>query len=249
VADQKGIFLKSYGEITSMAVEPIEKKPFYHFMPGSKTISLGFWGCSFNCPWCENFSISQKEVSGVNKIYPNKIVELAKENNCPIVCMTYSEPIVQYEYLLDLAKVCHKNDLKFIIKTNGFASKKAWKEILNNVDALNIDFKWDFKGICNIPDGGLKVVSKNIIDAIKFGKHVELTIPVIQNVFGEIPYTFIYFVGCFNKYLKNIPIHLIKIFPHNKSTDPPADSLFIDKVYKYLRASGFLYVYVNSPKF
>ncbi|KKN30860.1 hypothetical protein LCGC14_0829850 [marine sediment metagenome] len=151
-SDGEKIYLAAYGYLTNIAVEPIEKKPITHFLPGTKTLSIGSFGCSLFCKFCQNSHISQITGFEDSSIFtPNEVVKMAIEKECASVCMTYNEPIIQYEYLLDLAEECHKNDLKFVIKTNAFINKEPWKKICQVVDVFNIDFKGNrekYKTVC-----------------------------------------------------------------------------------------------------
>lgn len=214
------IELINYGALTHIAVEPIEKKPIFNFLSRTNTLSLGGKNCSLFCVFCENFKISQENKDIKSKYYSiNDIINLAKDNKCQSICMTYNEPSISYEYLLDLAKESHKNDLKFIIKTNGYVNKDPWKEICLNTDAMNIDWKGSenqYKKKCGVKIKDKK--NKNIIlsrieEAYKMGVHIEISIPLFCDSIDEIKEfnEFGYFLSGLDK---NIFCHLLKIYPN-----------------------------------
>ena len=224
------IELNSYGIISSMAVEPIEKKPITNYLQGTKTLSLGGISCSLFCPFCENFKISQKgEMEKLNFYSPQKIVEIAKEYSCPSICMTYNEPTISYEFLIDLAEEAHKNDLKFIIKTNGYINDEPWKEICKVVDCVNLDFKGDYD-FYYIAGAKRVVILSRIKEAYDLGVHVEISIPLHDDMSFDIIRAFSIFI---RKIDKDIPLHLLKIYSAFKHKNTTSDD-FINRAKEYL---------------
>ncbi len=236
-AKQDIIFLSTYGCLTHIVVEPIEKKPFLHFLNGTKTLSAGGIGCNMFCSMCENFKYTQPgdfqfKFNSLNyktddkvdgKIYPPKdIIQMAKREKCSSICMTYNEPIISYEFLMDLAKECHKNSLKFVIKTNAYVNYKPWEDICSVIDAVSVDWKGTEK---NYKEFGADkyVIEDRIKEAYEKGVYLEISIPLHYNltknlsVFGE-----------FGKFLssidKKIPVHLLKIYPANRDEAYPTTS-------------------------
>ncbi|MDD5071075.1 MAG: AmmeMemoRadiSam system radical SAM enzyme, partial [Candidatus Omnitrophica bacterium] len=134
-----------YGYPAALAVDPIEKKPLYHFLPGSKTYSLATLGCNFKCRFCQNWQISQTRPllnNGVSGYFSaENIVAEAMRNQCESIAYTYSEPTVFFEYVWDIAKLAKTNNLKNVFITNGYISKEAIKLLSVNLDAVNIDLK------------------------------------------------------------------------------------------------------------
>ena len=212
------IFLNNYGQISSMAIEPIEKKPITEFLKGSKTLSIGFEGCPLSCNFCENYKISQQQLNN-NKYYSiSEIIILAKKYNCESICMTYNEPTISYEFLIDLANETHNNDLYFVLKTNGYINKEPWGEICEITDAMNIDLKGSDEKYLNIIGAKEPVVRDRIKEAYNYEAHIEISIPLF---YEDIEYE-INDIGKFlSKLDKNIPCHLLKIYSsykHNKNT-------------------------------
>lgn len=138
-----------YGRPISVNLDPIEKKPLYHFMPGTSTLSFGTFGCNLRCDWCQNWEISQfpkltvnsKQLTDNDYISPKTIIAEAKKLNCPSISYTYTEPTIFFEYALDTMKLAHQAGLKNIWVSNGYFSKKCFEEIEPYLDAINVDLK------------------------------------------------------------------------------------------------------------
>jgi len=129
-----------YGRVTSVAMDPIEKKPLYHFYPGRAILSLGTMGCNFACKFCQNYTIAQMEAP-TRPLSPEEAVRAARERDSIGIAYTYNEPIIWYEYVLDTAKLAHENGLKNVLVTNGYIRQEPLDNLLPHIDALNIDIK------------------------------------------------------------------------------------------------------------
>ncbi|MCX7697968.1 MAG: radical SAM protein, partial [Candidatus Goldbacteria bacterium] len=134
------LYTKIYGEVSSYAMDPIEKKPLYHFYPGSFIFSVGSYGCNFKCTFCQNWHISQQEVA-TERFSPDDLIEIALSNNSIGIAYTYNEPFIWYEFVYDTAKIAKDKNLKNVLVTNGFVNEEPLKEILPYIDAMNIDLK------------------------------------------------------------------------------------------------------------
>ncbi len=140
------IITVSYGEVSALAVDPIEKKPLYHFLPGSNALSVALAGCNFTCQFCQNQHISQKEYFyqlNTTKLSPEGLAVKQQETDTPIVAYTYSEPTVWRDYMLDSAKLLKPRNVKNVMITNGFFSKETIQETQKYIDGFNIDLKGD----------------------------------------------------------------------------------------------------------
>jgi len=138
------LMLIVYGKVSSINVDPIEKKPLYHFLPGSYALSIGTVGCNFKCDFCQNFDISQSSKSGKifgEEISPEEIVISAVKYNCKSIAYTYNEPAIFIEFVKDCAKLAKENGLKNILVTNGYFSRESFGYIKEYIDAVNIDLK------------------------------------------------------------------------------------------------------------
>jgi len=136
------LYLPFYGALSAVSTDPIEKKPLYHFYPGSSIFSVGFYGCSFRCPFCQNFRIAQFTPKGGNRTtQPNELVEQALQQGASAIAYTYSEPLVHFEWMMETATQAHKKGLKNVLVSNGFINPQPADELLEVLDAANIDFK------------------------------------------------------------------------------------------------------------
>ena len=143
VRQRKGdeLFAASYGLICGLAVDPIEKKPLYHFLPGSSTLSFGTVGCNLFCKFCQNWHLSRAARLEGTRITPEEIAEAASRYDCESVAFTYNEPIIFLEFAVDTAKVCHARGLKTVAVTNGWIEPEPRKEFYAHMDAANVDLK------------------------------------------------------------------------------------------------------------
>lgn len=221
-------------QYTNIAVEPIEKKPFVKYLQNTKTLSIGGLGCHFNCKYCENYIVSQKYTSDNYKISINKIIEYAKQYNCKSICFTYNEPTIYYEDIILISEEVHKNNLKVLLKTNGYVNKEPWGDICSIVDAINLDIKGgesEYKNVCGIYKGN-KVVQNRLLEACLSGVHIEVNIPIYED-YKDINY-FKNNLFVFNSFIqkRHIPVHLVLL--HSNKKDFIAD-FNINKIKEYYK--------------
>ena len=173
-----------YAQVIAANVDPIEKKPLYHFLPGSMSFSIATVGCNFRCGFCQNWQISQasgqNKAREVYKMIPERIVEEAKKNHCQSISYTYTEPTIFFEYAYDIAKVAKQAGLKNIFVTNGYMSREALETISPYLDAANIDLK-SFREKFYVENckGHLQPVLDSIKLAKKLGVWIEITTLII----------------------------------------------------------------------
>ncbi len=226
------IVAANYGKLTSLALDPIEKKPLKMFRPGSMILSLGSYGCNLRCPFCQNSSISwsQKAFEYKDKAEyyePQEIVKTALDlrprGNIGLA-FTYNEPLVGYEFVRDTAKLAKEAGLQNVLVTNGTASQKVLNQILPYIDAMNIDLKAftdDFYR--NFIGGNFQMVKDFITTATAAGTcHVELTTLVIPNENDseeEMRQLSAWVASLENQTGKKIPLHITRFFPFFKLTD------------------------------
>jgi len=219
----------SYGYVTSIALDPIEKKPLYMFHPGKKIVSIGGYGCNLNCPFCQNYTISMKyDGTKVEYLTPEVVVEAAKQaipdGNIGIA-YTYNEPLIGYGYIKDCSILTKKAGLMNVLVTNGYINKAPLDELLPNIDALNIDMKGiserTYKEVGGTPD-----VVKNTIMTANQVCHVEVTTLVIPDENEDE-------VEEIAKWLSEvdpkIPYHLSRFFPRYKYSDrkpTPSETMY-----------------------
>jgi pyruvate formate lyase activating enzyme len=237
------VVIKDFGAISSMAVEPIEKKPFKNFLPVTKTLSIGGWGCSLRCVYCENHKISQSEAPvNCNYFSLMDIVEMAIDKQCDSVCMTYNEPTLSFEYLMDLASLCHKKNLYFIIKTNAYINSDPWDDICKNVDAMNIDVKGIYSLFEKMTTCKYVNIYYHILSAMVLGSHVEVSIPVYGGV--DMKGFLYHFCEEMKSLQLDIPCHLLKMTPAHLMIDAPMTSNEEVEVAKDILSGYFTNIYM-----
>ena len=243
------IVLKSYGKNTGLAIDPIEKKPLYHFYPASRVLSFGTLGCNMGCLFCQNDSTT-KVRTGINECpeaTPEQIVKTALAYNCKSVAFTYNDPICFYEYALDTAKLCREAGIKTIAVTSGFINPEPRKEFFSLMDGANIDLK----GFSE------EFYAKNcmahlqpVLDTIKYTVNetdcfVELTTMLIE---GENDHLIEKECEWILENLgDNVPLHFSAFFPRYKFKDrPPTNPETLFKAYNIAKNMGLKYVYTGN---
>lgn len=211
----------NYGKITSIGLDPIEKKPLARFMPGSKILSIGSFGCNLSCPFCQNYVIAcGDEGSSVRVIPPEELVDMAIQmipaGNIG-VAYTYNEPLIGYEYVLDCSRLVRKSNLKNVVVTNGYVNPKPLNELLPFIDAMNIDLKGFTSNFYKKLGGRLDPVKKTIELAAK-ACHLEITTLIIpgENDGEEEMRELSGFLAGLNP---DIPLHLSRFFPRHLYAD------------------------------
>ena len=227
----------NYGLLTSAALDPIEKKPLYHFHPGSHILSLGSFGCNLRCPFCQNYTISQAGRSGfagqqlpLDQVTPKEIVAAAQrleETSGNIgVAFTYNEPLVGYEFVYDTARLLKEVGLATVLVTNGQIEKDSWLHLLQYIDAVNIDLKGFTQSFYDWIGGDLKTTKAAIEMAAEDGVHVEVTtlvIPGKNDSAAEMAAEAEWLAGI----SAELPLHLSRYFPRYQSRIPmtPVETL------------------------
>jgi len=213
-----------YGKPSSLSIDPIEKKPLYHFLPGSNAFSIGTAGCNLHCIYCQNYDISQLGVEEIPhySFSPKEIVKKALEMKCRVIAYTYNEPTVFYEYMLDIAKIAKKNNLKNIIVSNGFINKEPLKKLLKYVDGVNIDLKsfdnefykkYSFSWINPVLES-LKIIKKQ-------GVWLEITNLIIPGLNDKAKKIKEMAKWIKDNLGKDVPLHFTAFYPSYKLLDVP----------------------------
>lgn len=212
-----------YGEISSIALDPIEKKPLRHFLPGTETFSVGFWHCTMRCPFCQNWEIAHPERVDRKRIAPEKLIDMALASGSPSISFTYSEPTLHIEYLKDCMLLAREKGLKTILVTNGNLLEAPARDILSLTDATNVDLKSFSSRIYHESLGGeLKVVLKFIQVAFTLC-HVEVTSLLVPGILDDQKQ--IEGIASFlSSISKSIPLHITSYHPAYL-WDKPAFSL------------------------
>jgi pyruvate formate lyase activating enzyme len=243
-----------YSQVSSWAISPIEKKPLYHFYPGSDWLSLGTLGCNFRCPGCQNWEIAH-DVIEINKIKteiitPEQSIAIAKVNDCKGISWTYNEPTVWFEYTLEGAKLAKQKNLLTNYVTNGFITPEALDAIAPYLDAFRVDIKGfskkTYNSMCNISDfKGILEVTKRA--KRKWGMWVEIVTNVTPGYNDD------------EKQLKDIaswikkdlgqetPWHITRFIPYLELSHLPATPIStLEKAREIGQKQGLLYVYLGN---
>jgi len=239
------LYSEVYGKTTGIALDPIEKKPLYHYHPGEHILSVGTKGCNFHCDFCQNWHISQVLDAPTKDITSEKIVEKAKELKSFGIAYTYNEPFIWYEFVLDTSRLAKKNGLENVLVTNGFVNMEPLEGILPFIDAMNIDLKsFDEKFYAKICKGKLKPV----LDVIKRSAkscHIELTtllIPTLNDSEDEVRKLVDWI---YDNLGPEAPLHLSRYFPcYQMDLSPtPVESL---KRAERIAKEKLKYVYLGN---
>ncbi len=244
------LFSLVYAKPASIAIDPIEKKPFYHFMPGSSALSFGTVGCNLACQFCQNWTLSTSKPDdiegGGESVKPEEIVAMAKERGCKIIAYTYNEPTIFYEYMLDTAKLAKKAGIKNVIVSNGYIQQEPLKELCKYIDAANIDLKaFNEEFYSKYTGAKLQPVLETLKTLKKEGVWLEITnlvIPTLNDNFEEIEQM----CKWIKENLGQTVLHFSRFFPHhrlNKLPQTPPQTL--DKARK-IALKYLNHVYVGN---
>ncbi len=229
----------SYARVVAANVDPIEKKPLYHFFPGRPIYSIGSYGCNLHCRFCQNADISQQKHSG-SELTPQQLaIEAGSIKSNIGVAFTYNEPGIWFEYICDCAPLLRQAGLQTVLVTNGYLNAEPWAELCRHADAMNIDlksFNADFyEKICG---GRLETVKNNITTAVRAGVHVEVTHLVVTCLNDDIN-EFTKLVDWLADLSDRVPLHISRYFPRYLESAPPTDpnviSSFVETATKKLK--------------
>lgn len=241
---------KSYGILSAVNIDPVEKKPLYHFYPGSKTLSFGSFGCNLKCRFCQNFSISFSEPAGDIRLTPREALSFAYEKNIKLISYTYNEPLTNYEWVFEMSELAGKNGISNILVTNGYINEKPLKKLAKYIDAANIDLKaFDddfYKRICG---GTLLPVLKTIELLAELKVHTEITNLVIDGE-NEDEGNFFGLVNFIAGISDEIPLHLSRCFSNKNFAVARTRKETLMKFYNTAK-SKLKYVYLansDSPE-
>jgi pyruvate formate lyase activating enzyme len=244
------LFSLNYAAASSVAVDPIEKKPLFHFYPGSSVLSLGSVGCNFRCKHCQNWNISQAVLEDISlrKIIPEDAIKLAKDYNCKSIAWTYNEPTMWLEYTIDSAKLAKKEDLKTVYVTNGYMTEESLNLLGPYLDAANVDLKGMseqfYKELC---DARMQPVLDSIKRIYDKKIHLEITnlmIPGYNDSEKNIKALVNFMV---NEIGVEVPLHFTRFFPYYELNNiPPTAVVDLEKAYNIAKDAGMKYVYIGN---
>jgi len=247
------LYIMNYAEVSSAAVDPIEKKPLFHFFPGSQVFSLGSWGCNFHCQHCQNWQISCAEppfASSSQIISPQNAIELSQRYHCGGIAWTYNEPAIWFEYTLDSAKLAKDKDLYTVYVTNGYLTPEALDIIGPFLDAWRVDIKGFsdalYRQLAKVSRWrGILEVAKRAKE--KWGMHVEVVTNVIPTMNDD------------EEQLKGVatwikdelgeltPWHVTRFYPHHRMSHlPPTPIATLERASVIGQRAGLRFIYTGN---
>jgi pyruvate formate lyase activating enzyme len=249
------LYSLEYGDISSISANPIEKKPFFHFFPGSKALTIGSYGCNFACSWCQNWAISKSRPvpERCNYISPERLVQLVMEMGCQGTSISFNEPTLLLEYALDAFALAHKAGYYNTYVTNGYMSSEALNLLLEHglLDAMNVDMKGCKDAVRRYCGADVEVVWRNIRDAKQKGVHIELTTLVIPGVNADVDCLRSIAARIRDDIGKDTPWHVTQYYPAYKSSEAclyngrtPVELL--ERVRALGQAEGLNYIYLGN---
>ena len=235
-----------YGLLSSAGLDPIEKKPLYHYCPGSNIFSIGGWGCNLGCLFCQNWTISQQFVPEGDRHLPEQVVRKASAVGSVGIAYTYNEPLIGFEFVYDCAVLARKAGLINVLVTNGYVRREPAAELLPLIDAINLDIKsMDdafYRQQCHAT---LRPVLDFAQQAVAMGAHVEITNLIIPGLNDRLET-----IGCLAQWMRNnlgeaVPLHLSAYHPDYKFQAPPTSTETMKAAWETARKE-LLYVYVGN---
>lgn len=240
----------AYAQACSINRDPIEKKPFFHFLPGAQAYSLATVGCNFECLYCQNWQISQSTPEEIKNSYlpPQKIVDSCKEEKIPIIAFTYTEPTVFYEYMFDTAKLAKEKGIASVMVSNGYINESPLRQLCEQLSAVKIDlksFSVDFyRKTCN---GELQPVLDTLLTLKKLNIWFEIVVLVIPTLNDDIDE-----IKNMCKWIRDnlgtdVPLHFSRFSPMYKLNNlPPTPVSTLEKAYNIGQESGLKFVYLGN---
>ncbi len=240
------LYALTYNRVSSVHMDPIEKKPLYHFFPGRDILSIGSVGCNLKCAFCQNWEISQIGFeNSLTVMDPKKIVALAQSQQSIGVAYTYNEPFIWWEYVRDTSRAVRDTHLKNVLVTNGYIESDPLREILPLIDAMNIDLKamdeHFYRSICG---GSLAPVLQTIETSYQHGVHIEVTnllVTGLNDSRDQIHKLVDYIAGL----SPDIPLHFSRYFPAYRLEAPPTNLTILKEAYAIAREK-LHYVYLGN---
>jgi len=240
---------KTYNHPSTIHMDPIEKKPLYHFLPNTSSLSIGTVGCNFRCPFCQNYSISQTSlVDEKNNYTPEDIVFLALKNGAQSISYTYNEPTIWYPYAKDIGVIAKANGLKNVFVSSGYESEEVFEDMQSWLDAINIDLKsFSHEYYKKVLKVNLDGVLKSLKAFAKSNIWLEITTLIIPNVNDseEELHKMAAFIS--GELSIDIPWHLSAFHPEYKMLDTPSTPMStLSRAKEIARSYGIKYVYIGN---
>ncbi|WP_372845481.1 AmmeMemoRadiSam system radical SAM enzyme [Pontiella sp.] len=238
----------TYGHPCSINIDPVEKKPLYHFLPGSSILSVGTAGCNLHCKHCQNWQISQSNHTATQTVTPLQISEYALKVNSPAIAYTYTEPLVSYEYTLDCCRAAVEMGIKNVLVTAAYINPEPLKQICSYIDAANVDLKsFSDEFYQTICDGRLAPVLKALKLMKDCGVMLEITYLMIPSLNGSEDETKRLCAWIVDNLGAQTPLHISRFYPQNKLQHlPPTATQTILRAREIALEAGLKFTYVGN---
>ena len=239
-----------YGKPVSIHVDPIEKKPFYHFLPGSQVYSLATAGCNLECKYCQNWDIAQRLPEDLESIpmTPEEVVQAAMAAKAGVIAFTYNEPTVWYEYMLDIAKLAKEKDLRTVVVSSGFINQEPLKELLPYIDAYKIDLKsFNSETYRTLIRGRLEPVMDTIKTINESGTWLELVHLLVPGYTDDMKEMEEMCQWIKEELGPDVPLHFSRFWPKFKLTNlSPTPEKTVKEAREVCLKVGLNYVYTGN---
>jgi pyruvate formate lyase activating enzyme len=239
-----------YAKLAAVNIDPVEKKPLFHFLPKTPTLSVAAPGCNLRCVFCQNWEISQVEPSEVatKEVSPEELVSLAKERGCPSISYTYSEPTAYYDYVLDTSMLARKEGVRNVLVSCGYMNPGPARELSGFLDAANVDLKGFTDNTYRWVAGAKLAPALETLKILKEkGVWLEvgyLVIPTVNDSQGELKTMAQWTVKNLGP---DVPVHFLRFFPQHKLTGlPPTPVKKLEEACAIARAAGMNFVYIGN---
>jgi pyruvate formate lyase activating enzyme len=248
---QGKLYTLSYGKLVSLNdLDPVEKKPLFHFLPGSKTFSIATAGCNLRCKFCQNWQISQRRPEEVDYLYlePEGLIVQLKKSGRPILAYTYNEPTVFYEYMLESAQLARKEGIKNVMHSDGYINEAPLRQLAKFLDAANIDLKGFTKEYYyEMSEGSLEPVLKSLKILRESGVHLEITTLIVPG-YNDAEDDLRKMCLWINDNLgPQTPLHFSRFLPMYKLLDlSPTPVEVLEKAREIAKSCGLKYVYIGN---
>lgn len=241
-----------YGKLVAASTDPIEKKPLFHFMPNTNTLSIATSGCNLHCMWCQNWDISQIDHNEAHSydMTPEGVVKKALKEKCQSISYTYVEPAIFYEFVLDVAELARKKGLKNVLVSNGYLNPEPIKKLYRHIDAVNIDLKGFteefYRKYCS---ARLKPVLDAIIQIKEMGIWLELTTLIIPGKNDDMQLIKKMCLWIKDNVGTDVPLHFSRFHPAYKMQNvKPTPLATLEQAYKIAKQTGIKHVYIGNVR-
>jgi len=244
------LFTLVYGKAISACVDPIEKKPLYHFNPASSVLSIATVGCNFRCQFCDNWMISQKKEINGRDFPPEEVIKAAGDNGCQGISYTYTEPTIFFEYAYETARLARQVGLFNTFVTNGYMTPEAIKIIAPYLDAATVDFKGGgdpefYKKFSSVPS--VEPIFEALKELKRNNVHIEITNLVVPKEGDSIEHIKKLAVWVKDNLGEDTPFHLLRFHPDYKLTTISSTSIqTLERAYAVVKSVGLNYVYIGN---